>query len=169
MSVVVGLLAVLYAADFHTAEQRQEIRHETRWGTATTEVDPFEAFANIAFVNAAYEASLPKPVPKKPQVVHVTSASKPVVVQTGDFYYRLAMCETGGTMQNLNTGNGYYGYFQFSKATWSANGGTGLPSDFDYETQRKMAMHNITPSNFHGQHPHCSRVMAGEGWVVPID
>lgn len=35
---------------------------------------------------------------------------------------RIARCESGGNW-HINTGNGYYGGLQFSKASWNANGG----------------------------------------------
>ncbi len=35
---------------------------------------------------------------------------------------RIAKCESGNRW-NINTGNGYYGGLQFSKASWNANGG----------------------------------------------
>jgi LysM repeat protein len=34
----------------------------------------------------------------------------------------VAQCESGGNW-SINTGNGYYGGLQFSRSTWSANGG----------------------------------------------
>ena len=39
---------------------------------------------------------------------------------------RLARCESGGNW-SINTGNGYYGGIQFSRASWRAVGGTGYP------------------------------------------
>lgn len=44
-------------------------------------------------------------------------------------------------MDNPNTGNGYYGYFQFDLSSWqSAGGGPGLPSDYTYEQQKEVAI-----------------------------
>jgi hypothetical protein len=45
----------------------------------------------------------------------------------GDAWYRLRMCESGNNYR-ANTGNGYYGAYQFNAGTWHAYGGTGLPS-----------------------------------------
>lgn len=36
---------------------------------------------------------------------------------TGDAWYRLRMCESGNTY-NRNSGNGYYGAYQFNMSTW---------------------------------------------------
>jgi Transglycosylase-like domain len=47
---------------------------------------------------------------------------------SGDAWYRLRMCESGNNYR-ANTGNGYYGAYQFDLSTWRSVGGTGLPSD----------------------------------------
>ncbi len=43
-------------------------------------------------------------------------------------WYRLRMCESGNNYR-INTGNGYYGAYQFDLGTWRSVGGTGLPSN----------------------------------------
>jgi hypothetical protein len=45
----------------------------------------------------------------------------------GDAWYRLRVCESGNNYRT-NTGNGYYGAYQFTAGTWHAYGGAGLPS-----------------------------------------
>jgi hypothetical protein len=45
-----------------------------------------------------------------------------------DKAYRVVMCESEGYAAT-NTGNGYYGLWQFDLPTWRSVGGTGLPSD----------------------------------------
>ena len=45
-----------------------------------------------------------------------------------DYLYRLRMCESGGDY-STNTGNGFYGAYQFDLPTWGSVGGSGLPSD----------------------------------------
>lgn len=42
-------------------------------------------------------------------------------------WYQLRMCESSNRY-DINTGNGYYGAYQFSLGTWASVGGTGLPS-----------------------------------------
>lgn len=59
-------------------------------------------------------------------------------------------------MTNANTGNGFYGYFQFTASTWRSVGGTGLPTDHDYATQRAMAQRLQARSGW-SQWPACSR------------
>lgn len=51
---------------------------------------------------------------------------------------RLAECESSGNFAT-NTGNGYYGGFQFSLPTWQSVGGTGLPSDASPAEQLRLA------------------------------
>ena len=50
----------------------------------------------------------------------------------------IAQCESGGN-PSTNTGNGYYGMYQFSLPTWQSVGGTGLPSDASAEEQTMRA------------------------------
>lgn len=72
----------------------------------------------------------------------------------GDVWQRLAMCESGG--RNVNTGNGYYGYFQFLPSTWRSVGGPGMPHHHDYATQRHYAQVLQARSGW-GQWPACAR------------
>lgn len=53
----------------------------------------------------------------------------------------LAQCESGGNPAT-NTGNGFYGLYQFTLSTWQAMGGSGLPSDASAaeQTQRAQAL-----------------------------
>jgi hypothetical protein len=55
----------------------------------------------------------------------------------------VAQCESGGN-PSTNTGNGFYGKWQFTLQTWQAMGGTGLPSNAseaeqDYRAARLWA------------------------------
>lgn len=47
---------------------------------------------------------------------------------------RLRFCESGG-VYTTNTGNGFYGAYQFDLQTWQTMGGTGRPSDAPYWEQ----------------------------------
>jgi LysM repeat protein len=55
-------------------------------------------------------------------------AARRVVPTGGDVFARIRAKESGGNY-STNTGNGYYGAYQFSLGTWRGVGGTGLPSD----------------------------------------
>ena len=74
----------------------------------------------------------------------------------------IAACESGGNWA-INTGNGYYGGLQFSPATWTANGGTGLPSQASREEQIRVA-ENIYKTQGIGAWPTCG---ANAGAVTP--
>ncbi|WP_265522643.1 resuscitation-promoting factor [Oerskovia flava] len=73
---------------------------------------------------------------------------------SGDVWAALAQCESGGN-PSTNTGNGYYGMYQFSLPTWQAMGGTGLPSDASAAEQTRLAKKLQAASGW-GQWPHCS-------------
>ncbi len=51
----------------------------------------------------------------------------PAAAVTADTWAALRMCESSGNYQ-INTGNGYYGAYQFNLATWHGLGYSGLPS-----------------------------------------
>lgn len=89
-----------------------------------------------------------------------TATGTTIPVPSGDVFYRLAMCETGGTMnQRATSPSGrYLGFFQFSLETWAGVGGTGDPRDFDYATQLGFAKKLQARSGW-GQWPHCSKVL----------
>ena len=69
----------------------------------------------------------------------------------------LAQCESGGNPAT-NTGNGYYGLYQFSLSTWRSVGGTGLPSDASAEEQTARAQALQARAGW-GQWPSCTRAM----------
>ncbi len=80
------------------------------------------------------------------------AASASVAVRTpdaapvNDVWWALALCEDGGRNRDFGP---YSGYFHFLPSTYHANGGTGQPSDDDYETQKAVAQ----------------RLQAREGWA----
>ena len=64
--------------------------------------------------------------------------SAPASAATSDDFARLRMCESGGNY-STNTGNGYYGAYQFDQRTWNGLGLTGRPSDAPAATQDQAA------------------------------
>ena len=69
-----------------------------------------------------------------------SSAAAPAAVSGDDaaIWAAIAQCESGGN-PSINTGNGYYGMYQFSLPTWRSVGGSGLPSDASAEEQTMRA------------------------------
>lgn len=103
-----------------------------------------------------YLATKPKPKPKPtPQAeIHSKKVSPQAEIPpSGDVWSQLAYCES--TMRN-DGGAPYYGYFQFSLATWQSVGGTGYPNEHSYEHQLEKAKTLQARSGW-GQWPSCSR------------
>ena len=68
---------------------------------------------------------------------------------------RLAQCESGGNW-SINTGNGYYGGVQFSRSSWRAVGGSGLPHQNSKAEQIRRAEKLLKLQGW-GAWPACSR------------
>lgn len=68
---------------------------------------------------------------------------------------QLAGCESGGNY-SINTGNGYYGAFQFNLQTWRSVGGAGYPHQNPPNVQKEMAT-RLYESRGWGPWPSCSR------------
>jgi len=67
----------------------------------------------------------------------------------------IAQCESGGNPAT-DTGNGFYGKYQFTLATWQAVGGSGNPAQApEAEQDRRAAM--LYASAGAGQWPVCGR------------
>lgn len=78
------------------------------------------------------------------------------VAATGDLLDALARCESHGNPRAVSPTGKYRGAFQFSLATWRANGGTGDPIDHTYAEQKAIAA-RIPVSAWGSQFPACSR------------
>lgn len=111
----------------------------------------------------------PKPSVSKPSVSSVSSVSEPapkgrrrgpavVLAVAGalvglalvgpaaanadpssDSWYRLRMCESSNNYA-INTGNGYYGAYQFDLSTWQSVGGSGYPNQASPAEQDARAL-----------------------------
>lgn len=82
------------------------------------------------------------------------SVSSSAPTASGDVWAALAQCESGGN-PSTNTGNGFYGMYQFSLPTWQSVGGSGLPSDASAAEQTMRAQILQQRSGW-GQWPACS-------------
>jgi peptidoglycan hydrolase-like protein with peptidoglycan-binding domain len=58
---------------------------------------------------------------------------------SADDWYQLRMCESTNRY-NINTGNGYYGAYQFDLSTWRSVGGSGYPNDASASEQDYRAL-----------------------------
>ena len=72
----------------------------------------------------------------------------------------LAGCESGGRVNAVSASGAYYGLYQFSKSTWAAVGGSGLPSaaSADEQTLRAKTLYNRSGA---GQWPVCGAKLFG--------
>jgi len=106
-------------------------------------------------------------VKQSPKQVSESVTQKPVneVVSTGTEalptsasdldWSALAECESGGNPAE-DTGNGFYGMYQFTIGTWDSLGGSGLPSDASAGTQTALA-EKLYSEEGAGQWPVCGK------------
>jgi len=73
----------------------------------------------------------------------------------GGVWAELRQCESGGDY-SIDTGNGYYGAYQFSAGTWHGLGYPGLPNQAAPAVQDQAAQRLQARSGW-GQWPACSR------------
>ncbi len=100
----------------------------------------------------------------KPRII--IRGTKPLSRSNDAILYDLRMCESGGNYQ-INTGNGFYGAYQFMISTWDrvapmagrpdlvgVRPDLASPADQDF-----MVIENakLSAGGFHSQHPGCSR------------
>src|SRR5207244_10497219 len=83
------------------------------------------------------------------------SAVRGLAVLTGDVWARLRQCESGGRY-TTNSGNGFYGAYQFHPRTWRTLGYPGLPHEAPPEVQAEAARRLQAPSGS-GPRPVCPR------------
>lgn len=93
----------------------------------------------------ASRSAAPRPGP-------VQAAAAPV---GDDVWTKLRNCEAGGNYTR-NSGNGYYGAYQFSAGTWKSLGYPGLPHQASPGTQDEAAKRLQSRGGW-GQWPACSR------------
>ncbi|MGH9303763.1 MAG: transglycosylase family protein, partial [Acidimicrobiales bacterium] len=72
----------------------------------------------------------------------------------GGVWYELRMCESSDNYSE-NSGNGYYGAYQFALSTWYGLGFSGLPSNASPGTQ-DLAARELQAEAGWGQWPACS-------------
>ena len=73
----------------------------------------------------------------------------------------LRACESGGSYR-ANTGNGYYGAYQFSAATWQSLGYRGLPNAAAPEVQDEAALRLASIEGW-SHWPACARSLGLRG------
>ncbi|SNQ46288.1 Transglycosylase-like protein [Frankia canadensis] len=86
-----------------------------------------------------------------------TVAAAPAGAATADDFSKLRQCESGGNY-SINTGNGFYGAYQFDPQTWHGLGYSGLPHQAAPATQDAAAA-KLYNSRGWSPWPSCSRKM----------
>jgi hypothetical protein len=99
---------------------------------------------------ASRNAVRARPAPAAP-----AQAAAPAPADGNDVWARIRHCEAGGNYSR-NSGNGYYGAYQFSPGTWHSLGYSGLPHQAPPEVQDEAARKLQQRSGW-GQWPACSR------------
>ncbi|MGO9558300.1 MAG: transglycosylase family protein [Acidimicrobiales bacterium] len=92
--------------------------------------------------------------PTPPAVPVVTTPAPVPVAPAGGAWYELRLCESGDNYAE-DTGNGYYGAYQFSLSTWYGLGYSGLPSEASPAEQDRAAAELQARSGW-GQWPSCA-------------
>lgn len=90
----------------------------------------------------------PQPQPQLKKEVKVQPVQVTPQSSSGMDWNKLAQCESGGN-PSINTGNGFYGLYQFDLQTWQGVGGSGYPhqASASEQTKRAQILYNQRGSN----------------------
>ncbi len=86
-----------------------------------------------------------------------TAQTAAPVAADGDLLYKLRLCEAGG-IYTRNSGNGYFGAYQYSLSTWNNYGGYERPDLAPAEVQDAKAQADIARRGF-APWPACARMI----------
>jgi hypothetical protein len=108
-----------------------------RVALATPAPEPIGASTEAPVAAALDAAPAPEPVvvASHATLYDAVAAAFP---EQPDRAYGVVLCESSGH-PGTNTGNGYYGLWQFDLPTWQSVGGAGLPSQATVEEQVRRA------------------------------
>jgi resuscitation-promoting factor RpfA len=84
----------------------------------------------------------------------IAASAVPAGAATADDFAKLRQCESGGNY-SINTGNGFYGAYQFDLRTWQGLGYSGKPSDAPPAMQDDAA-HKLYNARGWSPWPSCS-------------
>jgi len=93
--------------------------------------------------------------PAAPPVAAPPVTVPPVAAPAADPWAALRQCESGGNYGD-DTGNGYYGAYQFTVGTWRSLGYGGLPSQAP-AAEQDQAARQLESRRGWGQWPSCAR------------
>lgn len=103
-------------------------------------------------------------VSQEPVKQIVAKGTRALTISLQTWLYKLRQCESGGNYQT-NTGNGYYGAYQFSQSTWNrvARDRLGIPYERadlappEVQDQAIIANTNLSKGGLATQNPGCYR------------
>ena len=102
------------------------------------------------------------PAPAPPAVAGAVALGAPLALASTaeaapapSTWDKIAQCESGGNW-GTNTGNGYYGGLQFTRGTWRAYGGPGMPHTASKAQQIAVAQKVLAKQGWKAW-PACSR------------
>lgn len=151
-------LVTARAAATSLASQDQSLR--STLGTESVTLSQVQQLASQVVADQAPPGvPAPQGLPTQSGLASLAAAPPPVTTNAPlslDFS-ALAQCESGNDYGS-NTGNGYYGAFQFSASTWSSLGYPGLPSNSAPATQNQAAERLQAQSGW-GQWPACAAAL----------
>jgi uncharacterized protein YabE (DUF348 family) len=134
----------------------------TYTGTSTVTTQGVDGEETITYavlvVNGVKQApkQISESVTQQPVNEVESTGTKPLPSSASDLdWTALATCESGDTPSE-DTGNGFYGMYQFTVSTWDSLGGSGLPSDASAATQTALAEKLYTEAGA-GQWPVCGK------------
>lgn len=124
----------------------------------------------VAVVRATITPPPPAPVPSPPTTLPAAPSVAPAPPSTapsaapaggdggaGGVWLQLRQCESGDDYQ-ANTGNGYFGAYQFSQQTWTDLGYPGRP-DQESPAMQDAAAQKLQAQSGWGQWPACSAAL----------
>jgi hypothetical protein len=97
------------------------------------------------------------PTPTPPPTTPPTTTPPSTGGGSGGVWLELRTCESGDNYAE-NTGNGYYGAYQFSAGTWTSLGYPGRP-DLEPPAMQDAAAMRLQASAGWGQWPACSAAL----------
>lgn len=89
-----------------------------------------------------------------PEPITITVEAPPVIHDDGSIWAALRECESGGDY-TTNTGNSFFGAYQFLLSTWQGLGYSGYPHEASPATQDQAARELQARSGW-GQWPSCA-------------
>lgn len=89
----------------------------------------------------------------RPTVTYPPSTTAPAPRSSSSTLASIRACESGGDY-SINTGNGYYGAYQFSLSTWRSVGGSGYPH-LASPAEQDMRAQIMIDQGRRGEWPNC--------------